>query len=109
MAALRGIGQIHRREAARIRRPKSAFFVAYLAGTLGLQRGQIIIKAIAHHLIHQVQAIKSIARIGHAPGSIGTHAIIFHVIAGQRRAAQQHGNIHALARHFFQIFAHHYG
>ena len=106
VAALRGIGQIHRGEAAGICRAKGAFFVAHLAGTLGLQRGQIIIKAIAHHLIHQVQAIKSIPRIGNTAGSIGTHAIIFHVIAGQCRTAQQHGNIHALARHFFQVFAH---
>ena len=56
-----------------------------------------------------MQAIKSIARIGNTAGSIGAHAIIFHVIARQRGAAQQHGNIHALARHFFQIFAHHHG
>ena len=106
MAALRRIGQIHRGEAARISRAKGAFFVAHLAGTLGLQRGQIIIKAIAHDLVHQMQAIKGIPRIGNPAGSIGAHAIIFHVIARQRRATQQHGNIHALARHFFQIFAH---
>ena len=100
---------INRCKAARICGAKRALFIARLTGALGLQRGQIIIKAIAHDLIHQMQAIKSIPRIGNTAGSIGAHAIIFHVIAGQRGTPQQHGNIHALARHFFQIFAHHHG
>ena len=39
-------------EAARICGAERALFIARLAGTLGLQRGQIIIKAIAHDLIH---------------------------------------------------------
>ncbi len=66
--ALLGIGHIDRGEAARVGLAEHALLVARLADALGLDGGEVVVEAVADHLVHQVQPVEGIARIGDAAG-----------------------------------------
>ncbi len=111
-AAVLRIGDIDRGEAARVGGAERAAFVARLAAALGLHRGEVVVEAVAGDLVHQVQPVEGIPRIGDAAASaigIGADAVVLDIVAGQRGAAEQHRHLDALALHLLQVLAHHHG
>src|SRR5581483_10417231 len=85
-----------------------AALIDRLTRALDLTRGEIIIEFIADDLLHQSQAVERVAGISHAAAAIGLAAILFDIAPRQRRAAEHHRDFEAVARHLFEIFAHHH-
>ena len=65
-APLLRVVHVHRREAARVGGAEGALLVPRLALALGLHGGEVVVEAVARHLVHQVQAVEGVARIGDA-------------------------------------------
>jgi hypothetical protein len=80
-----------RAEAARVGLAQHALLVARLADALRLDRAEIALEVVAHHLVHQVQAVEGVARIDDLAAGIGLHAVLLDVVAGERRAAEHDG------------------
>ena len=80
-----------------------------LARGFSLARGKIIVEFFADDLFHEPEAVEGIAGISDAAAVIGLAAILFDITARQRRAAQHDRDLEALARHLFEILAHHHG
>ena len=69
----------------------------------------MVVEILGHHLVHEAEAVEGVPRVGDAPPTIGVDAVLLDIAARQRRAAQQHRHVDILARHLFQVLAHHHG
>src|SRR5262249_8165285 len=83
--------EIDRTQRLRIcRAAKLAFLIDRLVLRLGLELGEVRIEAPGHHLVHEVEAVKSIAGIGDSAAGISLDAILLDIAPRERRAAEHH-------------------
>ena len=82
VAAGADLGDIDRAEGGGIGLAERAGCVAGFADPFGLGGGEVVVKAVAGDLVHQMQPVERVAGEGDAATAVGADAIILDVVAG---------------------------